>query len=65
MRGRQRADTYGIRRKETSLKLLVAYESSTQYQPNFDFYGMGKRSARTNISKEMDKAIARVLQSVK
>ena len=64
-RDRQRTDTYGIKGKETGSKLLVAYESSTQYQPNFDFYGIGERSVRTNISKEMDKAIARVLPSVK
>ena len=31
----------------------------------FDFYGIGERSVRTNISKEVDKAIARALQSVK
>jgi hypothetical protein len=45
-------------------RLLVAYESSTQYRPSFDFYGIGERSVRTNIGKEMDKAIARALQSV-
>ena len=65
-RGRQRTDTYGIKGKETGSKLLVAYESSTQHQPIFwDFYGIGERSVRTNISKEMDKAIARALQSAK
>ena len=36
------------------IKLLVAYESSTQYQLRFDFYGIGERSVRTNIGKEMD-----------
>ena len=50
---------------QSGLKLLVVYESSTQYQPRFDFYGIGARSVRTNISKEMDKAIARALQSAK
>ena len=45
------------------IKLLVAYESSTQYQPRFDFYGIGERSVRTNIGKEMDKAIGRALRS--
>ena len=50
---------------QSGLKLLVAYESSTQYQPRFDFYGIGERSVRTNISKEMDKAIARALRSAK
>ena len=48
---------------QSGLKLLVAYESSTQYQPRFDFYGIGERSVRANIGKEMDKAIARALQS--
>jgi len=48
---------------QSGLKLLVAYESSTQYQLRFDFYGIGDRSVRTNISKEMNKAVARVLQS--
>ena len=47
------------------IKLLVAYESSTQYQPRFDFYGIGERSVRTNIGKEMDKAIGRALRSAK
>ena len=48
---------------QSGLKLLVAYESSTQYQLRFDFYGIGERSVRTNISKEMNKAVARALQS--
>ena len=47
------------------IKLLVGYESSTQYQPRFDFFGIAERSVRTNIGKEMDKAIARALQSAK
>ena len=47
------------------IKLLVAYESSTQYRSRFDFYGIGERSVKTNIGKEMDKAIARALQSAK
>jgi len=50
---------------QSGLKLLVAYESSTQYQPRFDFYGIAERSVRTNIAKEMDKAIARALRSAK
>jgi len=37
---------------QSGLKLLVAYESSTQYQPRFDFYGIAQRSVRTNIAKE-------------
>ena len=47
------------------IKLLVAYESSTQYRLKFDFYGIGDRSVRTNIPKEMDKAIAKALRSAK
>ena len=50
---------------QSGLKLLVAYESSTQYQPRFDFYGIAQRSVRTNIGKELDKAIARALRSAK
>ena len=50
---------------QSGLKLQVAYENSTQYQPRFDFYGIGERSVRTNIGKEMDKAIARALRSAK
>ena len=64
-RGRQRAGTYGVKGKQTGLKLLVAYESSTQYPPRFDFYGIIERSVRTNVGKEMDKAIGRALQSAK
>jgi len=48
---------------QSGLKLLAAYESATQYQPRFDFYGIGARSVRTNISKEMDKAIIKALAS--
>ena len=40
---------------QSGLKLLVAYESSAQYQPRFDFYGIAERSVRANIGKEMDK----------
>ena len=50
---------------QSGLKLLVAYENSTQYQPRFDFYGIGERSVRSNVAKEMDKAIARALRSAK
>ena len=64
-RGRQRAGTYGVKGKQTGLKLLVAYESSTQYRPRFDFYGIGERGVRTNIAKEMDKAITKALASAK
>jgi hypothetical protein len=50
---------------QSGLKLLVAYESSAQYQPRFDFYGIAQRSVRTSVGKEMDKAIARALRSAK
>ena len=50
---------------QSGLKLLVAYESSTQYQPRFDFYGIGVLSFGTNTSKEMDKAIGRAFRSGK
>ena len=50
---------------QSGLKLLVAYESSTQYRPRFDFYGIAERSVRTNVGKEMDKAIGRALKSAK
>jgi len=45
--------------EETSLKLLAAYENSTQHRLNFDFYGIGEHSVRTNISKERDRTIAK------
>ena len=47
------------------MKLLVAYEQSTNYQTRFDFYGIAERSVRTNVGKEMDKAIGRALKSAK
>ena len=50
---------------QSGLRLLVAYESSTQNQPQFNFYGIGEHSVRTYISKEMDKAIGRALVSAK
>jgi len=50
---------------QSGLKLLVAYESSAQYRPRFDFYGIAERSVRSNVGKEMDKAIARALRSAK
>ena len=50
---------------QSGLRLLVAYESSIQYQPRFDFDGIGERSVRTNISKEMDKAVTKALASAK
>ncbi len=46
------------------LKLVGGCESA-EYPPRFDFYGIAQRSVRTNIGKEMDKAIARALQSAK
>ena len=46
------------------IKLLVAYESSTQYRSRFDFYGIGERGVRRNIGKEIHKAIARALRSL-
>jgi len=49
----------------SGLKLLVAYENTVTYQPRFDFYGIGERSVRKNISIEMDKAIGRALRSAK
>jgi len=49
----------------SGLKLLVAYVSSVTHQPRFDFYGIGERSVRKNISIEMDKAVARALRSAK
>ena len=50
---------------QSGLKLLVAYESSAQYRPRFDFYGIAQRSVRTSIYKEMDKAVARAVRSAK
>jgi hypothetical protein len=47
------------------LKLLVAYENTVTYQPKFDFYGIGERSVRKNISIEMGKAIAGAVSSAK
>ena len=64
-RGRQRAGTYGAKGKQNGFKLLVAYENPVTYQPRFDFYGIGERSVRKNISIEMDKAIGRALKSAK
>ncbi len=39
-------------------KIEVSECEFAQYQPRFDFYGIGERSVRKNIGKEMDKAIA-------
>ena len=50
-----------IKWKETK----VSEHEFAQYQPRFDFYGIAQRSARTNIAKEMDKAIGRALRSAK
>ena len=47
---------------QSGLRLLVAYESSTQYQPRFDFYGIGERSVRT-ILKEVDGAAMAVAET--
>ena len=49
----------------SGLKLLVAYENTVTRQPRFDFYGIGERSVKKNISIEMDKAIGRALKSAK
>ena len=46
------------------LKLVGGCEFA-QYLPRFDFYGIAQRSVRTNVGKEMDKAIARALRSAK
>ncbi len=64
-RGRQRAGTYGVKGKQTGLQLLVAYEPKTSYQPRYDFYGIGQRSVKSNISGEMNKAITKTLASAK
>ena len=64
-RGRQRAGTYGAKGKLTGLKLLVAYEPKTSYQPRYDFYGIGQRSVKSNITGEMNKAITKTLASAK
>jgi hypothetical protein len=50
---------------QSGLKLLVAYENTVTYQPKFDFYGIGERSVRKNISIEMGKAIAGAVSSAK
>jgi len=44
------------------LKLVGGCEFA-EYPPRFDFYSIAERSVRTNIGKEMDKAIARALRS--
>ena len=63
-RGKRSRGGYGTK-GQSGLKLLIAYESSTQYQPRYDFYGIGERSVRTNIGGEMDKAITKALASAK
>ena len=50
---------------QSGLKLQVAYESTMQYHPLYDFYDIAQRSVRTHIGKEMDKAIGRALRSAK
>ena len=60
-RGRRKRGGSGTIGK-SGLKLLVAYETTTQYQPRFDFYGIAKRVVPKIIGKEMDKAIKRALQ---
>ena len=45
-----------------SLLKLVGGCESAEYPPRFDFYGIAQRSVRTNVGKEMDKAIARALR---
>ena len=64
-RGRQRAGTYGAKGKQNGFKLLVAYETSTQYHTRFDFYGIGERKVPKIVPVEMGKAIVRALQSKK
>ena len=49
----------------SGLKLLVAYENTVTYQSRFDFYGIGERRVRKNISIEMDKSITRAVRSAK
>ena len=63
-RGRRNRGGHGSLGK-SGLTLLVAYEPKTSYQPRYDFYGIGERSVRTSIGKEMDKAIGRALRSAK
>ena len=46
-------------------EIEVSEHEFAQYQPRFDFYGIAQRSVRTNIAKEMDKAIGRALRSAK
>jgi hypothetical protein len=62
--GKQSGGGYGTT-GASGLKLLVAYENTVTYQPRFDFYGIGERSVKKNISIEMDKAIGRALRSAK
>jgi hypothetical protein len=62
--GKQSGGGYGTT-GASGLKLLVAYENTVTYQPRFDFYGIGERSVKKNISIEMDKAIGRALKSAK
>ena len=49
---------------QTSLKLLIAYEPKTSYQPMFDFYGIAQRNVKSNIGKEMASAKYFSLESV-
>ena len=44
---------------------LVGGCGFAQFQPRFDFDGIGERSVRTNIGREMDNAIDRALRSAK
>ena len=52
-------------KSDNSLMKLVSECEFAKYQPRFDFYGIAERSVRTNIGKEMDKAIGRALRSAK
>lgn len=61
-RGRRKRGGSGTIGK-SGLKLLVAYETTTQYQPRFDFYGIAKRIVPKLIGPEMGKAIKRALQT--
>jgi hypothetical protein len=64
MQGRHPGGGYGTI-GPSGLKLLVAYENTVAYQPRFDFYGIGERSFRKNISIEMDEAITRAIRPSK
>ena len=45
-------------------KIEVSECEFAQYLPRFDFYGIAERSVRTNVGKEMDKAIVHCCDGV-